>query len=154
GILHSIASRNDEALAMHKLKEFGLVEYFLYPQIGWESKSDSVKIIAEKLRLGLNATLFIDDQPFERAQVNTALPDVRTFDSAFAVHLTEDPLLSPALVSEEARRRRLSYREEEARTGYERAFKGIPEEFLKSLSLRLVVTRATRDDLSRAVELI
>ena len=154
GILHSIASRNDEAMAMHKLKEFGLAEYFLCPQIGWQSKSDSVKIIAEKLRLGLNATLFVDDQQFERAEVSTTLPDVRTFDSAFAAHLTEDPLLTPAIVSEVARRRRLSYREEEARAGYERDFKGVSEEFLESLSLRLVVARATRDDLSRAEELI
>ena len=43
GILHSIASRNDRAIAMEKLREFGLAEYFLWPQINWNPKSDSIK---------------------------------------------------------------------------------------------------------------
>ena len=34
GILHSIASRNDHDHAMAKVREFGLEEYFLHPQIG------------------------------------------------------------------------------------------------------------------------
>ena len=39
GILHSIASRNDRAIAMEKLREFGLADYFLWPQINWNPKS-------------------------------------------------------------------------------------------------------------------
>ena len=35
GILQSIASRNEVTTAMQKLREFGLHEYFLYPQINW-----------------------------------------------------------------------------------------------------------------------
>src|SRR5579863_9689303 len=45
GILHSIASKNDRAAAMNKLAEFGLSEYFLYPQINWNSKAASVREI-------------------------------------------------------------------------------------------------------------
>ena len=33
GILHSIASKNDHGEAIAKVREFGLEEYFLYPQI-------------------------------------------------------------------------------------------------------------------------
>src|ERR1700756_2328201 len=39
GILHSIASRNDQATAEQKLRQFGVYEYFLYPQINWDAKS-------------------------------------------------------------------------------------------------------------------
>ena len=39
GILHSIASKNSRDDAMGKLKEFGLDEYFLYPEITWSAKS-------------------------------------------------------------------------------------------------------------------
>jgi len=43
GILHSIASKNDEATALAKLEVFGLSEYFLYPQIHWSSKVVSLQ---------------------------------------------------------------------------------------------------------------
>src|SRR6266540_6551634 len=46
GILHSVASRNEHDLAMAKLQEFGIAEYFLYPQINWNPKSGSVAQIA------------------------------------------------------------------------------------------------------------
>lgn len=39
GVLQSIASKNDHQTAMEKLEEFGIHEYFLYPQIHWNSKS-------------------------------------------------------------------------------------------------------------------
>src|SRR5689334_8960196 len=69
GILHSIASRNDHDLAMAKLKELGLDEYFLYPKVNWGTKSESIAAIAKDLNLGVDAFAFIDDQPFEREEV-------------------------------------------------------------------------------------
>src|SRR4051812_11623982 len=52
GILHSIASRNDHAAAMAKLVDFGIADYFLYPQINWNSKASSVGQIAQDLNIG------------------------------------------------------------------------------------------------------
>jgi len=66
GILQSIASRNEHEPAMQKLQDLGLHQYFLYPQINWNSKASSIKVIAESINIGLNAVAFIDDQPFER----------------------------------------------------------------------------------------
>src|SRR5215813_12489727 len=43
GILQSIASRNEHDSAMQKLQDFGLHQYFLYPQINWNSKAASIK---------------------------------------------------------------------------------------------------------------
>src|SRR5215472_782581 len=39
GILQSISSMNDHNTAMAKLEEFGIAEYFIYPQINWSAKS-------------------------------------------------------------------------------------------------------------------
>ena len=64
GILHSIASRNHAGTALARLREFGLEEYFLYPQINWGSKAASIGVIAESLNIGLDAICFIDDDPF------------------------------------------------------------------------------------------
>ena len=66
GILHSIASRNDYDQAMAKLQEFGIADYFLYPEIRWDAKSLSVRLIQEHLNIAYDTLLFIDDQPFER----------------------------------------------------------------------------------------
>src|SRR5215207_9813937 len=82
GILHSIASRNDRDLALAKLQEFGLDEYFLYPQINWGSKAASIARIAQDLNIGLDAIAFVDDQPFEREEVAFVHGQVLCLDSA------------------------------------------------------------------------
>ena len=69
GILHSIASRNHAESALARLRELDLEEYFLYPQINWGSKAASIRTIAESLNIGLDSICFIDDQPFELAEV-------------------------------------------------------------------------------------
>ena len=75
GILHSIASKNDPDMALARLRELGLHDYFLYPQIGWSTKSSGIRKIAESINVGLDAIAFIDDQPFERDEVAHALPE-------------------------------------------------------------------------------
>ena len=76
GILHSISSKNDYDLAMARLEQADLAEYFLYPQISWNPKSDSIRRIASSLNIGIDALAFVDDQEFELAEVGHALPDV------------------------------------------------------------------------------
>ena len=60
GILQSVASKNDHDLAWARLQEFGLSDYFLLPHIGWGPKSESIRLIAERLNLALTAMAFID----------------------------------------------------------------------------------------------
>src|SRR5215207_8346865 len=81
GILHSVASRNDHALAMAKLAELGLAEYFLYPRINWNSKASSIEGIAGDINIGLDALAFVDDQPFEREEVAFSHPQVLCLDA-------------------------------------------------------------------------
>src|SRR5436853_7292044 len=54
GILNSIASRNDHDTAMEKLKQLSLSEYFLFPQINWNSKADSIQKIAKLINIGIH----------------------------------------------------------------------------------------------------
>src|SRR5215510_9650850 len=55
GILHSVASKNDYFYATEKLKEFGVLEYFLYPQISWGTKVKGIETIATSLNIGLDS---------------------------------------------------------------------------------------------------
>jgi FkbH-like protein len=153
GILHSIASRNDRALAMEKLKEFGLADYFLWPQINWNPKSDSIKGISENLRLGLDTFAFIDDQPFELAEVAFAHPKVLCIDAADLNSVTALKRMHPRFVTEESKARRLLYMSDERRQEAEREFTGTNEEFLANLKMEFLISKVDDQDLVRAEEL-
>lgn len=152
GVLHSVASRNEPGRAMERLEKFGLAEYFLCPQIGWQPKSHMLRTVAQELNISLDSMLFVDDSPFERAEVADACPEVRCLDSADLMGLADRPDLDPP-VTPEARERRLLYRRAELRRAHEESFEGPRVEFLRSLDMRLAIAPAGLDDLARAAEL-
>jgi FkbH-like protein len=153
GILHSIASRNEAVLAMEKLRQFGLAEYFLWPQINWNSKSDNVKLISERLSLGLDCFAFVDDQPFERAEVSFVHPEVLCLDAADLALIPDLERMHPRFITDESKTRRLMYLSDVRRQEAEREFTGNNEAFLAKLDLEFTISRVGDDDLKRAEEL-
>jgi len=153
GILHSIASRNDHDLAMAKLAELGLAEYFLYPKINWGTKSASVAAIAQDLNLAIDALAFIDDQPFEREEVRFTHPQVLCIDAVDLPRLLDRPELTPRFVTEDSRLRRRMYQADIARNRAEEAFGGASEEFLATLGMIFTIAPCREEDLKRAEEL-
>ena len=61
------------------LKKIGISDYFIYPQINWNPKSDSLVTISKSLNIGIDTFALIDDSAFERGQVSTELPQVRVY---------------------------------------------------------------------------
>jgi FkbH-like protein len=151
GILMSIASRGEHDLAMNRLREFGLDEYFLYPQISWAPKSASVRAIADSLNVGTDTIAFVDDDPFERDEVASALPEVLCIDAADLDTLGDLPEMTPAFLTVDSGRRRSMYRSEIRRQEAEAAFP--PAEFLASLRMVFTVAEAAPGDLARIEEL-
>lgn len=155
GVLQSVASKNDHASAIDRLTEFGLIDYFLIPQVSWESKSAAVGRISAGLNIGLDTVLFVDDDPFERAEVEAAIPVVRCVDSADVAGVLKNPGIPAAgEVTADAALRRSRYRQEAGRREHESGFGGTKVEFLRSLRLRLRIRPADPEDLNRAAELI
>lgn len=153
GILHSIASRNNHDDAMGKLAEFGLADYFLYPEIGWDAKSRSLERIVESLNIGHDSVLFIDDSPFERDEVAAAHPEVWCLDSADYHTLPEHSRLQPKYITEDSARRRTMYHADIRRKRDEDAFAGPSQTFLRQLAMVFDIAEAGEDDLLRAEEL-
>lgn len=153
GILHSIASKNDFEPAMSRVRDFGLDDYFLYPQIGWRPKSDSIRTIAQSLNIGLDAIAFMDDQPFEREEVRHSLAEVACYDASSLSALPQLGEFQPLFVSEDSRRRRKMYQEDIRRQDEESSFSGPKESFLKTLGMKLRIALAREEDLARAEEL-
>lgn len=152
GVLQSIASKNDPDRATAKLKELGLGDYFLFPQFSWTAKSELVTRIAGALNIGVDTLLFVDDSPFERAEV-AAGTMASVIDSADleAILLRDD--LPPSVPTGVGAKRRILYRDELRRKSYEEEFVGPRAEFLESLDLQLEIRVAGPGDLSRAAEL-
>jgi glutaryl-CoA dehydrogenase (non-decarboxylating) len=153
GILQSIASRNEHGHAMAKLEALGLADYFLYPQINWNSKADNIKTIAQKLNIGLDTFAFIDDQVFEREEVNFSLPDVACIDAADLVQVPDMPRMHPRFITDESGQRRQMYLSDLRRNTVEAEFIGPKNEFLATLNMVLTIAPAREEDLKRAEEL-
>ena len=153
GILHSVASRNDHDAAMAKLEELGIAEYFLYPQINWGNKSESVKAVAEAINIGIDTLAFVDDQPFERDEVRFTHPQVLCIDALDAERIPALPEMHPRFVTADSRERRHLYRADAERNQAEAGHEGTAEEFLASLNMRFTIAPALERDLQRAEEL-
>lgn len=153
GILNSIASKNTSEDALPKLREFGLWDYFLYPEINWNAKSISIAAIRENLNIGMDTILFIDDQPYERDEVQSVHPQVACLDAREYLELPGLARLNPRYVTPESRNRRNFYRQDQFRRAAEKEFQGPRIEFLESLQIRLSIAPAREGDLERASEL-
>lgn len=153
GILHSIASKNDHAIALEKLQNFGLSDYFLYPQMNWNSKASSIRHIAQLMNLSLDTFAFVDDQAFERDEVNFALPNVLCIDAKDILTLPALPEMMPRLLTRDSQNRRKMYLSDITRKQVESEFIGSNEEFLATLEMVFTIAPCTEDDLQRAEEL-
>lgn len=80
GIVLAVCSKNDDALARRALRECaGMLlreDHFAVLQANWSDKATNLKAIAAHIGLGLDALVFVDDNPAERALVRAALPEV------------------------------------------------------------------------------
>jgi methoxymalonate biosynthesis protein len=153
GILQSVASRNDQDDAWGWLQQLGVAEYLIHPQIGWGRKSDSVRLIADRLGFAHRTIAFIDDQPAERAEVAYHLPGVRCYAAEDAPALPGRAEFTPATVTADARYRRARYQAGLRREAERASFAGPDEDFLRTLDLRMGIHRAGNEDLLRVEEL-
>jgi FkbH-like protein len=153
GILHSIASKNDEAEALSALRHFGIDDLFLYPQIGWGPKSESVARIAKLLGIDVDTFAFVDDQLFERAEVEQALPGVTTFPHTGLEGLRRHPLFDVP-VTKEGGKRRIMYREEMMRNvAFQATGSSDYDAFLRTTQIRLKLSLLSDEDVTRIYDL-
>ncbi|HEV3041232.1 MAG TPA: HAD-IIIC family phosphatase [Candidatus Angelobacter sp.] len=153
GILQSVASKNDHQAAWNKLKELGVSEYFLYPQINWNAKAGNIRSIVQDINIGMDTVAFIDDDRFEREEVAHSLLEILVLDAVETAGLGDRKEFIPSFITEDSARRRAMYQADLERKQAEESFNGPSEEFLASLKMKFVIARAREEDLQRAEEL-
>jgi len=161
GYLLALCSRNNEADVIEAFRAHpGMplgIDDFAARRINWEAKSAGLAALAEELDLALESFIFVDDNPKECTEVQTALPEV------LAVPLPADPSEIPPLLdhiwafdrprlTDEDRRRPQLYAERAERMRAWRAAASL-EDFLESLDLRVETAPMAPDAAPRVAQL-
>jgi len=152
GILHSVASKNNPEDALAVLKQFGIAEYFLYPQISWQPKSGAIETIARELNIGVDTLLFVDDSDFELGQVRAACPTVQTLKAGLYLSIPATKECQVPVTAESMQRRAM-YRDAISRGSAAQSFGDDYTAFLKSCDIQLGITRMNRGNIARVHEL-
>jgi FkbH-like protein len=91
GIVLTVSSKNDDGVARRVFREHPEMllreKHIAVFQANWQDKATNIQAIAEELSLGLDAFVFVDDNPVERELVRRSLPKVAVPE------LPEDPAL-------------------------------------------------------------
>ncbi len=151
GIIHAIATRNPPEAAEHAAAAAG--HQFAAAQCGWGRKSDAIRQIADDLGLATSALAFVDDEPYERAEVGFALPELLVLSPEDMADAAGWPQFGSAAVTAEARQRGASYAQRRARQQQEAAFGGSRADFLRYCGTSIVIEAAELADVPRLHEL-
>lgn len=155
GILQTIVSKNvDFEDIMAFLEKQGLRQYFIYPQLNMQPKSQNIRTVVETLGLSrYDEVAFIDDEAFELKEVSTVFPDIMIINACNYDSLTEWKRFTPEVVTEEDHNRRLMVLQDEKRQVQAKAYGEDYQKFLMSLNMRATIRPLRKDDISRVVQL-
>jgi len=153
GVLQSIASKNNHDEAMAVVQSYGLSKYFLFPKISWEPKSQSLREIAHDLNINVDTFLFIDDSPFERAEVSESIVGVRTMDAEDIDTLFSREDLQ-AVVTRDSQSRRSMYQENIKRKSELNKFEGNYFSFLEQSKIVIDIHSFAFENIDRVFELV
>jgi FkbH-like protein len=161
GVLLAVASKNNpedalEVFDKHDAMVLTRKDVAVF-EIHWESKVESLRRIAKKLNIGLDALVFVDDSAKEIGEVTERLPEVACVlvpeETAFLPGLlAETDFFDFAEVTDEDRRRTEMIQTDGLRQQAQDTMS--EEDFRKSLQLRIDVFAAQKQHLARVTQLI
>jgi FkbH-like protein len=162
GFLLAIASKNDEATVREALDTHPEMilrsEHFAHIEANWDPKPINLPKIADKLNIGLDSLVFIDNNPLERAQVMAELPTVRVIDLpndsvGYLAALHATPYLDRPRLLTEDRERAEMYSTESQRETFHMETRSVSE-FLTELNMEVEVGTMDAGSVQRVHHLI
>lgn len=162
GFLLAICSKNDDSTVRTALEEHPDMllrgEHFAAIQANWDPKPLNLQRIAETLNIGLDALVFVDDNPVERATVRAALPMVEVVELPEAPHLYAAALRAvrsldrPRVLAEDADRAAM-YAADHRRRDLEAKVESV-DQFLAGLEMVATIGAADEATLPRIHQLV
>ena len=140
------------------LKGLGCLEVlsrddFVSWRINWECKAENLVSVAEELNLGVDAFVFVDDNPAERLEMQAKLPAVTVAD--FPPNLAA--YFPPREITEEDRHKTEEYRAEAERrrclAGMRDEMREVREEVFRELGVEVDIHPLRDDEVARVAQL-
>lgn len=162
GALLAVVSKNDEKVALDAIErhpEMILRKHNLAGwRINWQDKAQNILDLTAELSLGLEAVVFIDDNPVERARVREALPEVVVPEwpvdkMLYTQALLELPWFNAPRLTEEDKRRTELYVKQRDRMEQRSRFESI-DDWLSSLNTVVCCKPLDGVNLARATQLL
>jgi FkbH-like protein len=162
GVILAVCSKNDEANAVEPFEKHPEM-VLRRPDIAsfianWSDKAGNIRAIAEELNIGLDALVFIDDNPFERNLVRqelpmVAVPEVSDDPTYYPRALADAGYFEGLSVTDEDRERTAQYQGNKARDALKSSATDL-ESYLRGMEMQLVWRRFDRVGMQRIVQLI
>ena len=161
GILLAVCSKNnpeDARLPFEKHEHMGVrLDDFVMFSANWDDKVTNLRRIAEKLSLGLDSFVFLDDNPLERAWVRSQLPEVAVVEVGSSPHTYVQELdrcyyFYALTLSKEDQNRVAAYRSQVESESLREAAPTV-EAFLEQLQMKAAATPVTSRNLARVTQL-
>ena len=153
GVLLTILSKNNEPDVRAAL-DAGLLaplaaDDFVAMKVDWKPKAENLQEIARELNLGLDAFVFVDDNPAERIEMAARCPEaaVATFPPVLSAYFPEGE------VTNEDRRKTEEYREEAARRKFLASASEAPVDVWSALGAWCDVRLMRDDEAARVAQL-
>jgi FkbH-like protein len=156
GVVLAVSSKNTDEIARRPFREHPEMllreEHIAVFQANWNDKATNINAIADELSLGLDAMVFLDDNPVERGLVRQMLPQVAVPElpgdpALYARMLLAAGYFEAVAFSAEDRQRAEFYRDNARRVVLQKQAGDI-EAYLVSLNMRM--TLQPFDDTGRA----
>lgn len=162
GIILAVCSKNNPEDVLPVLREHPSMvlreEQFGAMRINWRNKADNIREIAEELNIGLDAMVFIDDNPNERELIRQLLPEILTVElpsdpSRYRQTLESLSDFELLAITREDEMRVVQYQAMGKRQAL-RSSSASLEDYLHSLAITIEVIRPGAEQLGRLVQLL
>ncbi len=164
GVLLTIVSKNNEDDVIEVFNKRGqdiLVSLndFASKRIGWQSKSEYIRSIADELSLGLSSFVFVDDSSVECEAMRLALPEVKVIQTPLnepwkvVNAISESGYFDTHTITADDRNRLTDYKAQLQRDSLKKQVTS-KEDFLASLDMVCQVVNALEAPLNRTVQLL
>jgi FkbH-like protein len=162
GIILAVCSKNDEANAMEPFDR--------HPEMvlrrddiacfvaNWSDKANNMRVIARELNIGLDAMVFVDDNPFERTLVRqelpmVAVPEVSDDPTSYPKALADGGYFEGLWVTDDDRARGAQYQGNRLREALKATATDLPS-YLRGLNMQLLWRSFDAVGLQRITQLI
>jgi len=162
GVVLAVSSKNDDHVARNAfLKHPDMLlreDHIAVFQANWNDKATNIAAIAQELSLGLDAMVFVDDNPVERGLIREMLPQVAVPElpddpALYARTLAAAGYFEAIAFSAEDRKRADFYRDNARRVAL-RGQVGDLDAYLASLEMKIVFAPFDATGRSRIAQLI